>query len=296
MTLTKQKPRRTTATHRKRVGQHRQRTDHFAKAYWPYIPIFAVLLLGIFFNSLMARQNHNVLGYATNISPIALLAETNGIRTNDHESALELNAQLTDAAQAKANDMAKRNYWSHVTPDGRQPWSFVSTAGYQYEAAGENLAYGFGTSDQVITAWMHSTEHRDNILKAVYQDVGFATANVESYQGTGPQTIVVAIYGTPIGIINPDTNSTKVPPVVLGNQTQTVSRLELLSNSGTIALTLAALCGAALAVFFMRHALAWRRVLVKGEQFALHHPFYDMLLMGLSVFAILLSNAAGSIL
>src|SRR6185369_9999820 len=107
---------------------------------------------------------------------------------------LQLNDQLAAAAQAKANDMARRGYWSHVTPDGKQPWSFVEASGYQYEAAGENLAYGFGSSDEVMTAWMHSPEHRANILNSVYQDVGFATANVPNYRGTGPETIVVAMY------------------------------------------------------------------------------------------------------
>jgi hypothetical protein len=250
----------------------------------------------MFFNSLVARQHHSVLGYATNVSAQALLAETNGERTSHHQPALQLNPQLSAAAQAKANDMAKRNYWSHVTPDGKQPWNFITSSGYQYEAAGENLAYGFGSSEQIITAWMHSAEHRANILNADYQDVGFATANVTNFQGNGPETVIVAMYGEPLGMINASTNSTDSTPVVLGSHTEAVSRLSLVSTANWLQLAVAALCGGALMLFFIRHGFAWHRVLARGEQFALAHPFFDIFLMSAAVLAFLLSHAAGTIL
>lgn len=296
MTLTKPKTVRPSAAHRKRVGKHHEQNRHYMKHYWPYIPVFVVLGLGVFFNSFIARQHHSVLGYSTNVSAQVLLAETNGERTTNHQAALQINQQLTSAAQAKANDMAARGYWAHVTPDGKQPWSFIDTSGYQYEAAGENLAYGFGTSDEVITAWMHSPEHRANILNGVYQDVGFATANVTNYQGTGPQTIVVAEYAEPLGMINPSTGNTTSTPVVLGTQTQHVSRLQMVSTSATLEMIVAAVCGGALAIFFIRHGFAWHRVLVRGEHFALDHPFFDIFLMSAAVLTFLLSHAAGTIL
>lgn len=296
MTLTKPKQVRRPANHHKRAGQHHRQTHHYVKSYWPYLPVFAVLGLGIFLNSLITRQHHSVLGYATSVSAQALLAETNGERTTHHQPALQLNQQLAAAAQAKANDMAKRNYWSHVTPDGKQPWTFIAASGYQYEAAGENLAYGFGTSEQITTAWMNSAEHRANILDADYQDVGFATANIADYQGTGPETVTVAMYGEPVGMINASTNSTDSTPVVLGSHTESVSRLSLLGTASWLQLTVAAICGAALMLFFIRHAFAWHRVLVRGEQFAMAHPFFDVFLMSAAVFSFLLSHAAGIIL
>ena len=266
------------------------------KAYWPYLPVFAVLLGGLLLNGLISQQHHSVLGYATGISPQVLLEETNGDRLSNHVPALELNTQLTQAAQAKANSMASQDYWSHVTPSGEQPWGFITAAGYQYEAAGENLAYGFATSSQVMTAWMNSPDHRANILDPYYQDVGFATANVANYMGTGPETIVVAEYGEPLGMINASTNSTAAPPVLLSTQAQEVSRLQLLSTASWAALLVAAVAGGAVALFFARHALAWRKVLVRGEEFFLAHPFFDAVLMALAVAALLLSHVAGTIL
>lgn len=292
MTFTKPKP-RVPVNHHKRHGQHHKKSDHYIKAYWPYLPVFAVLGLGLILNGLIGRVHHDVLGYSTNISSQILLAETNGERLSHSASALNLNAQLTAAAQDKANDMAKRNYWSHVTPDGKQPWSFVETNGYQYQAAGENLAYGFGSSDQVMTAWMHSPEHRANVLNPNYQDVGFATADIPDYQGTGPQTVIVAMYGEPVGAINvTDTQ----PAAVLGTQTASVSRLSLLSTISWVPLAIAAVCGAAIALFFVRHAYAWHKVLVRGEEFFMAHPLFDVVLMSAAVFTLLLTHAAGAIL
>jgi uncharacterized protein YkwD len=297
MTLTKQKPRRPTATHRKVNGRHHKHSQHYIKAYWPYLPVFAVLGLGIVLNSWLSHVSHTVMGYATNVSSSMLLAETNDARATMNEKPLTINAELNDAAQAKANDMVKRNYWSHVTPDGEQPWGFMEAAGYQYQAAGENLAYGFGTSDQVISAWMNSAEHRANILNTNYTDVGFATANAPNYQGHGAETIVVAMYGQPVGTpAAAKLTSSTTPAFTIDSNSQPVSRLQMVTNATWIQLGLAAVCGAAIVLFFMRHALAWHKVLVRGEQFALHHPLFDVLLMGAAVFVFLLSHAAGTIL
>jgi uncharacterized protein YkwD len=297
MTLTKPKTQRLSPNQRKRLGQHHnQSANHYAKTYWPYLPVFAVLLSGIVLNTWVGRQDHSVLGYSTNVSPQVLLAETNGDRVTNHESALQLNDKLTAAAQAKADDMVKRNYWSHVTPDGRQPWSFVVAAGYQYEAAGENLAYGFGNSSQIMTAWMNSPEHRANIMDPDYQDVGFATANSPNFNGEGPETVVVAMYGEPVGMVSPSTNSLTSKPVPLATNTQPVSRAQLVSNNESVSLALAALAGAAVALFFVRHALAWRRVIVKGEAFFLAHPYWDAVFMAIAVVVFVYAHAAGAVL
>ena len=293
MTLTKQKQRKLTTHHRRLNGAHHKQDKHYLKSYWPYIPIFAVLSVGIFANMLITRSDHSVLGYSTNVSSSALLAGTNAARSAHNQPALEINQHLSEAAQAKANDMAKRNYWSHVTPDGKQPWTFVQTSGYEYEAAGENLAYGFGSSDQVVGAWMNSTEHRANILNAAYRDVGFATANVANYQGHGPETIVVAFYGQPANL-NMEAHPTATNWQLAAPQQ--VSRIQLVTNATWVQLGLAALAGAILMLFFVRHTIAWHKVLVRGEQFVLHHPFFDVVILALATVVLLLSHAAGTIL
>lgn len=147
------------------------------------------------------------LAYATNINHTGLLASTNQQRSANGLATLALNGQLNSAAQAKANDMAAKDYWSHTSPDGSQPWDFIIAAGYSYNNAGENLAYGALTSEQTVQAWMDSPGHRANILNTKFMQVGFGFANSANYQGSGPQTIVVAMYATPYGMQAP------APPV-----------------------------------------------------------------------------------
>jgi hypothetical protein len=158
-----------------------------------------VIGLGILLNSAWPAAKHSVLGYATDMSVQELFDDTNAQRTANGEGNLNINSQLDAAAQAKANDMVARDYWSHNTPDGQTPWTFITNAGYTYTTAGENLAYGFATSSDTITGWMNSAEHRANILNAGYKDVGFGIANSANYQGSGPETVVVAMYGSPAG-------------------------------------------------------------------------------------------------
>src|SRR5882757_4641638 len=124
-------------THHKKVsGKHHRQNKGYHKAYWPYLPLLAIVVAGVLLNSAWPGK-HSVLGYATDMSVQSLLDDTNTQRAGNGEGALGLNAQLDQAAQAKANDMATRDYWSHNTPDGQTPWSFITATGYNYAAAGE---------------------------------------------------------------------------------------------------------------------------------------------------------------
>ncbi len=300
MTLTKTPRKRPTATHKKRHGQHHDHNaHHYAKHYWPYLPLLLVVIVGLAINMGLGRANRDVLGYATNVSAQTLLADTNTERAKDSEPSLALSSVLSQAAQDKANDMAKRDYWNHVTPDGKQPWAFIDATGYKYDSAGENLAYGFGTSDDVVAAWMHSPEHRDNILNAGYSEVGFATANAADYQGKGPATIVVALYAKPAGMtVTATVRGPEVLPasITVSTESQKVSRFDTIVANRGLQLSLAALLGAAVVLLIIRHGRAWHRVLVRGERFVLHHPFADIFLVAAIVMAVILAPIAGNIL
>lgn len=197
---TKQKTksiRPTSVTHKKRRGDHHRQSKPYLKVYWPYVPMLLIVLVGLFFGSSSRTITGGVLAYATEMSNSQLLSNTNAQRSANGKSGLSLNAKLSNAAQTKANDMAARNYWSHNTPDGKAPWYFVEQAGYSYSKAGENLAYGFGTSSETITGWMNSPTHKDNMLDGSFTEVGFGFIDASSYNNSGQQTIVVAMYGQP---------------------------------------------------------------------------------------------------
>jgi hypothetical protein len=188
-----------TPHNKKRHGKHQKHTKNFLSVYLPYVPLLLIVTTGLVFTSYwQPRSKHGVLAYSTSMSINALLATTNQQRADNGAAGLTLNSQLSSAAQAKANDMVARDYWAHNTPDGNPPWVFIDNAGYSYKKAGENLAYGFSTSDDTITGWMNSPSHRENMLDAAFADVGFGFANSANFVGTGEETIVVAEYGTPL--------------------------------------------------------------------------------------------------
>lgn len=307
--MQKQKARPLTISHKKRLGAHHKQSKQYHKVYWPYLPMLLIVLGGIFLNTSMSRTQHNgVLAYATEISSQQLLLSTNKQRTANGKTALVMNDKLTSAAQTKANDMARRNYWSHVTPDGQQPWHFVQQAGYSYLKAGENLAYGFDTSADTVTGWMNSKSHRENLLDSAYQEVGFGYANVANYNKSGPETVVVAMYGEPQG----DGANTPAPisaapsndgPVTSHSNSLTepatlaVSRIQAITGGSAPWITFAVglFSGAALLYVAYKHGRAVKRAVIHGEEFILHHPLLDTVIVAFVTVGWLLSQTTGLI-
>ena len=138
----------------------------------------------------------NVLGYATNITLNSVLDLVNRERTKNNLAPLSLSPQLTTAATQKAADMFTKNYWAHVSPTGVSPWQFITSSGYSYLYAGENLAKSFSSSEEVVAAWMNSPTHKANILKSEYSDIGLAVMN-GSLNGE-ETTLVVQELGTKV--------------------------------------------------------------------------------------------------
>ena len=194
----------------------------FEKVHWPYLPILLaisfLLAFGVPSGRLAVAAKHpsgKVLDYATSMSISGLLSATNAQRVGNGVSSLSLNAKLDAAAQAKAEDMAARNYWSHNTPEGNPPWGFVTAQGYAYQKLGENLATGFSDEQATINGWMASPPHRENLLDPAYKEVGFGYANNPNYTsaGGGPMTIVVAFYGLPVNAVPPPAPAPTPRPV-----------------------------------------------------------------------------------
>ena len=160
--------------------------------------VFYIVLLAILqtFNSLLRYIEPNVLGYATDITVEKIIFLVNQERINNQLSPLSLSPELSTAATQKAADMFTKNYWAHISPTGVSPWQFISSSGYSYIYAGENLAKSFNTSEEVIKAWMNSSTHRANILKPEYKDIGISVMN--GLLNGEETTLVVEEFGTPV--------------------------------------------------------------------------------------------------
>lgn len=170
--------------------------NHRARALHPGSLLFYILLFIFIQQSLQIihKFNPDILGYATDIRAEELLTYTNQKRQENGLSPLGLDEKLSQAAYNKALDMFNKDYWAHTAPDGATPWKFVIDAGYSYVVAGENLAKNFGYSKDVVEAWMNSPTHKDNILKAEYNDIGYAIVDGK-LQGE-ETTLVVQMFGT----------------------------------------------------------------------------------------------------
>ncbi|OGI14632.1 MAG: hypothetical protein A2878_00095 [Candidatus Moranbacteria bacterium RIFCSPHIGHO2_01_FULL_54_31] len=147
---------------------------------------------------------------ASGISPGDVIALANTSREKAGLTPLSANRALTEAAQAKANDMLKNDYFAHTSPTGVDPWYWIKKEGYQYKAAGENLAINFTSAKEQHSAWMNSSSHRDNILNGRYQEIGVAVVKGKI---DGQESIVtVELFGTPLyGAVD---HPAAVPPAV----------------------------------------------------------------------------------
>jgi uncharacterized protein YkwD len=92
------------------------------------------------------------------------------------------NALLDAASTEHSQDMVRRNYFEHATPDGRSVGDRLRAIGYQRgvsASAGENIAYGVGeesTPASIVQAWMHSPGHRADILRPAFTEIGIGIA------------------------------------------------------------------------------------------------------------------------
>lgn len=180
--------------HPRRSNNHRARVLH-PEAIATFSVLCLVVFMMVYSASKIPGRLGTVLGYASNISPADVIAQTNQQRQAAGLSALSHNGQLSAAAAAKANDMFAKQYWAHTSPEGTQPWSFIKGAGYSYQVAGENLARDFSVTNEMMDAWMASPTHRANIMSDRYTEIGIAVVN-GTLEGV-ETTLVVQMFGTP---------------------------------------------------------------------------------------------------
>lgn len=97
-----------------------------------------------------------------------------GTTTYGATTPLIWNSLLLKAATGHSVDMGNNNYFSHTSADGRTLAQRVTAAGYNYSAAGENIAAGQTSVAQVMTGWINSPGHCQNLMDPVFRDIGVA--------------------------------------------------------------------------------------------------------------------------
>ncbi|WP_205168031.1 SafA/ExsA family spore coat assembly protein [Bacillus pakistanensis] len=94
---------------------------------------------------------------------------------------LKENWELSRVARYKSVDMIAKNYFSHTSPTYGSPFQMMKDFGISYQAAGENIAAGQRTPQEVVQAWMNSEGHRKNIMSPTFTEIGVGYAKGGSY-------------------------------------------------------------------------------------------------------------------
>ncbi|WP_157244027.1 CAP domain-containing protein [Paenibacillus elgii] len=95
---------------------------------------------------------------------------------------LASDSALTSMALAKAKDMYTNNYFDHTSPTYGSPFDMMKSFGITFSYAGENIAKGQRSPQEVMNAWMNSEGHRQNILSPNFTKIGVAYYNGEWVQ------------------------------------------------------------------------------------------------------------------
>ena len=97
---------------------------------------------------------------------------TNKERAKNGLAPLTLDTELSKVARVKSQDMSTNNYFDHTSPTYGSPFDMMKQFGISYKAAGENIAKGQATPEEVVEAWMNSEGHRANILSSKFTHIG----------------------------------------------------------------------------------------------------------------------------
>jgi uncharacterized YkwD family protein len=106
---------------------------------------------------------------------------TNQERAKYGLAALKVDTALSQVAREKSLDMNKNGYFSHTSPTYGSPFDMMKQFGISYQYAGENIAMGQRTPEEVVQAWMNSEGHRKNILSANFNYIGVGYVEQGNY-------------------------------------------------------------------------------------------------------------------
>ncbi len=96
----------------------------------------------------------------------------NAERAKEGLPALKEEWELSRVAKYKSQDMHDKKYFDHTSPTYGTPFTMMKNFGITYKSAGENIAMGQRSAEEVVKAWMNSSGHRANILNKNYTHIG----------------------------------------------------------------------------------------------------------------------------
>lgn len=107
----------------------------------------------------------------------AVWERVNEARARGGCPALAWSDAAASVARAHSQDMARRNYFAHSSPEGIQPAQRLTTAGIGWRAVAENIALNHSGAEDVVRRWLASPGHRTNIMNCTYTHTGVGEAS-----------------------------------------------------------------------------------------------------------------------
>ena len=138
-------------------------------------------------NTLVPTSSGGCDGGNTSIES-AVLSGVNYQREQAGIAPLQASSALFSAARGHSQDMATNNFFSHTGSNGSSLFDRMSSAGFSYSAAAENIYAGNGSNNSAGSAvgtWMGSEGHRVNMLNPTYTyaGVGYWCNSNSEYDG-----------------------------------------------------------------------------------------------------------------
>jgi uncharacterized protein YkwD len=133
-----------------------------------------------------------------------MVSDVNRLRRSHGLSPLRISTKLSAAAAQHTQEMARLGYFSHDSADGSAFWRrvqhYYGSSGRKYWSVGENLLWASPDVDAAgsLKMWLASPEHRANLLRGEWREIGLAVVHVPSAPGVfkGLEvTIVTADFG-----------------------------------------------------------------------------------------------------
>ncbi|MTH52238.1 SafA/ExsA family spore coat assembly protein [Bacillus mangrovi] len=117
-------------------------------------------------------QKINIPGNAESAAEQQVVQLVNKERAKAGVKPLASDWELARVAKYKSQDMHDNRYFDHNSPVYGSPFNMMKNFGVTYKTAGENIAQGQKTPEEVMKAWMNSPGHRANILQSSYTHIG----------------------------------------------------------------------------------------------------------------------------
>ena len=109
-------------------------------------------------------------GETLNTTEWQLLIQTNKQRFANNLWPLSISEKMLLAASTRAEELT--DYYDHTRPDGRDCFTVLDECDISYSSAGENIAAGQTSPENVLNSWMNSAGHRENILSENFVHLG----------------------------------------------------------------------------------------------------------------------------